>query len=69
MIQGTSRSVSIERTRRALRRMASRHTFVAILYSHARTRALPSNWSRARHARRNVSCTASSASSNEASIR
>ena len=31
--------------------------------------AVPSNVSRLRHARRNVSCTASSASSNEASIR
>ena len=69
MIHGTSRIVSIDDSRRAFRRIASRQTFVAILYSQARTSALPSKVSRARHARRNVSCTASSASSNEASIR
>ena len=42
VIHGTSRIVSTELSRRALRRMASRQTFVAILYSHARTSALPS---------------------------
>ena len=53
---------------RDLARRASRQTWVAILYSHART-CSPSNVCRLRHARRNVSCTASSASSYDASIR
>ena len=57
-----------ERPRRR-RRRASMHTLVAIRYSQARADGPPRRPSRPRHARRNVSCTASSASSNEASIR
>ncbi len=69
--QGISPSDWSERegSRRLARRIASRQTLVAILYSHARNAAEPSKVSRARHARRNVSCTASSASSKEPSIR
>jgi hypothetical protein len=40
----------------------SKHTFVAIRYSHERNAERPSKRSYARHARMNVSCTASSAS-------
>jgi hypothetical protein len=47
----------------------SRHTFVAILYSHERNDERPSNRSRLRHARTNVSWTASSASKAEPRIR
>ena len=65
----TSASDRIEVNRRVFRRRLSRHTLVAIRYSHALTSAPPTNDSRARHARRNVSWTASSASSNEASMR
>ena len=59
------------RRRRAAssRRSASRHTLVAILYSHARRPSPPAKLSRAFHARRNASCSASSASSKEPSIR
>ena len=46
----------------------SMQTLVAMRYSQART-YWPSNVARLRQARRNVSCTASSASSKEASIR
>ena len=55
--------------RRELRRSMSRQTFVAIRYNHARNCEPPSKPDRPRHALRNVSCTASSASWNEASIR
>ena len=65
---GTSAKEVSVGTRRALRRKASRHALVAIRYSQAR-RAEPANVSRLSHARRNVSCTRSSASSNEPSIR
>ena len=47
----------------------SRHAFVAILYSHARTGASPRNVARPVHARRNVSWVRSWDSSNEPSIR
>ena len=51
-------------------RSASRQTFVAIRYSHARSVGSPVEASRARARRAgSVSCTASSASSNEPSIR
>ena len=66
--QGTSASEPPE-GRREPRRSMSRQTLVAIRYSQARNCALPSKPDRPRHAFRNVSCTASSASSNEASIR
>jgi hypothetical protein len=46
-----------------------RQTFVAILYSHERTEERPSNFSYERHARTIVSCTASSASADEPSMR
>ena len=62
------RSASCVRRRDRARSM-SRQTLVAIRYSQARNIVLPSKLSRLRQARRNVSCTASSASSNEASIR
>jgi hypothetical protein len=55
--------------RREPRRSMSRQTLVAIRYSHARNCGPPSKPDRPHHAFRNVSCTASSASSNEASIR
>ena len=58
-------------TRRGVRASASRQAFVAILYSQARNEERPSalKLARQRHARRNVSCTRSSESSNEPSIR
>ena len=70
-IQGTSPIESSDRPagRRLARRIASRQTFVAIRYSHARRAAEPSKDSRPRHARRYVSWTASSASSKLPSIR
>ena len=55
--------------RRELCRSMSRQTLVAIRYSQARNCGPPSKPDRPRQAFRNVSCTASSASSNEASIR
>ena len=55
--------------RRFFARSESRHTLVAILYSHARRPSPPAKLSRAFHARRNASCSASSASSKEPSIR
>ena len=55
--------------RRPRRSIAVRHTLVAIRYSQVRTDARPSNPSKDRHARRYVSCTRSSASSAEPSIR
>ena len=66
--QGTSAN-ELPAVRRELRRSMSRQTLVAIRYSHARNCEPPSKPDRPRHAFRNVSCTASSASSNEASIR
>ena len=45
------------------------HTLVAMRYSHERTLARPSNRSAERQARSIVSCTASSASKPEPSIR
>ena len=58
-------------TRRGRRRSTSRHAFVAIRYSHAFSdeRASAAKLARLRHARRNVSCTRSSESSNEPSMR
>ena len=66
---GTSAKECSDGTRRRLRRSASRQALVAIRYSHARTLEPASKPSRRRHARRNVSCTTSSASSKEPSIR
>ena len=60
---------SIGRARRWRPRSISRHTLVAIRYSHDRTLERPSNRSPARQARTIVSCTASSASKPEPSIR
>ncbi len=57
------------RTRRARPSRASRHAFVAIRYSQARNVERPSKPGRFFQARRNVSCTRSSDSSNEPSIR
>jgi hypothetical protein len=47
----------------------SRHTLVAIRYSHDRSEARPSKRVKPRHARTIVSCTASSASNAEPSMR
>ena len=66
--QGTSAKEVSAGTRRALRRKASRQALVAMRYSQARN-AVPANVSRLSQARRNVSWTRSSASSNEPSIR
>ena len=60
---------SIGRARRCGVRSMSRHTFVAILYSQERTEDRPSKRSMAFQARSRVSCTASSASEPEPSIR
>jgi len=60
---------SIGRARRSRPLSMSRHTFVAIRYSHERSAARPSKRSSARHARSSVSWTASSASNGEPSIR
>ena len=60
---------SIGRTRRARSASASRHTRVAMLYSQVFTDERCSKRSRLRQARTSVSCTASSASSGEPSIR
>ncbi len=59
---------SIGRARRSRPLSMSSETFVAIRYSHERRDDLPSNRSKLRHARTNVSCTASSASKAEPSI-
>jgi hypothetical protein len=56
-------------TRRARPSRASRQALVAIRYSQARTLERPSKAPMPFQARRNVSCTRSSASSNEPSIR
>ena len=60
---------SIGRARRSLPPSMSRQTFVTMLYSHERNDDRPSNCSKLFHARRNASCTASSASNPEPSIR
>ena len=60
---------SIGRTRRARSPIASRHTRVAMRESQVRRDARPSKRSRLRHARTIVSCTASSASAAEPSMR
>ena len=60
---------SIGRARRWLARSMSRHTLVAMRYSHERRLERPSKVSYFRHARTMVSCTASSASKPEPSIR
>ncbi len=60
---------STGRARRARALDMSRHTLVAIRYSHERSAARPSKRSKPRQARRKVSCTASSASNGEPSIR
>ena len=65
---GTSAN-ELPAVRRELCRSMSRQTFVAIRYSHARNWVSPAKPDRPRQAFRKVSCTASSASSNEASIR
>ena len=60
---------SIGRARRCRPRSMSRHTLVAMRYSQDRTDDRPSNWPDDRHARSIVSCTASSASKPDPSIR
>ena len=60
---------SIGRARRSRPLSMSRQTFVAIRYSHERSAARPSNRLSPRQARIIVSCTASSASNGEASMR
>jgi hypothetical protein len=60
---------SMARARRWRPRSMSRHTFVAIRYNHDRTAERPSNPSMLRHALTIVSCTASSASKTEPSMR
>ena len=47
----------------------SKHTLLAMRYSHDRSAERPSNRSKLRQARTSVSCTASSASNAEPSIR
>jgi hypothetical protein len=61
--------MSIGVARRLRARNMSRQAFVAIRYNHERTDERPSNRSAPRHARNIVSCTASSASNTEPSIR
>ena len=60
---------SIGRARRCRPRSMSRQTLVAIRYSHDLTLDRPSNRSAARQARTIASCTASSASNADPSIR
>lgn len=55
--------------RRELRRTMSKHTFVAMRFSHERNNEPPSKLSRLRRARRNVSWPSCSASSKETIIR
>ncbi len=57
------------RARRERSDSASRQTFVAMRYSQVRSDARPSKRSRPRQARTMVSCTASSASTTEPSMR
>ena len=66
---GLDGPTSIGRARRWRPRSMSRHTLVAIRYSQDRTDERPSNWADDRQARSIVSCTASSASKPEPSIR
>ena len=61
--------MSIGRARRCRPSSMSKQTLVAILYSHERSDERPSNRSAAFQARTSVSCTASSASNAEPSIR
>ena len=61
--------ISMGRARRCRLRSMSRHTLVAIRYSQERTLERPSKRSAARQARTIVSCTASSASKPEPSMR
>ena len=60
---------SIGRNRLSLPRSMSKHTLVAIRYSQVRIDDLPSKRSYARHAWKNVVCTASSASNADPSMR
>ena len=60
---------SIGRARRSFPLSMSRHTLVAIRYSHERSPDRPSKRSKPRQARSSVSCTASSASNADPSIR
>ena len=60
---------SMARARRCRLRSMSRHTFVAMRYSHDRTDERPSKLAAFRQARTSVSCTASSASNTDPSIR
>jgi hypothetical protein len=62
-------SMSIGSARRRRPFNASKQTLLAMRYSHERTAARPSNRSKLRHARIIVSCTASSASKAEPSMR
>jgi hypothetical protein len=62
-------AISMGRARRPRPFSMSRQTLVAIRYSHGRNPARSSNRPRPRHARTRVSCTASSASWGDPSIR
>jgi hypothetical protein len=66
---GTSAKECSDGTRRRLRLSASRQALVVMRYSQARNPGPPWKLARRRQARRKVSCTTSSASSNEPSIR
>ena len=66
---GDDAASSIGRARRSRPRSMSRQTLVAMRYSHERTLDRPSKASAARHARTMVSCTASSASKPDPSMR
>jgi hypothetical protein len=61
--------MSIGSARRRRPFSMSKHTLLAIRYSQDRSAERPSNRSKPRQARTNVSCTASSASNPEPSIR
>ncbi len=61
--------MSIGRSRRSLPLSTSKQTLVAIRYNQDRIAERPSNLSRLRHARTKASCTASSASKGDPSIR
>ncbi len=60
---------SVDSSRRFLDAIAVRHLLVAILYSHGRTDCRPSKRAIDRQARSNDSCTTSSASCTEPSVR
>ncbi len=66
---GESGPISIGRARRWTLRSMSMQTLVAMRYSHDRTLERPSKPSAFRHARTMASCTASSASNPEPSMR